>query len=125
MILCGVSEKWQFSSDRRARYDEYDQNFRSFIAQGIARRTGQSISEIVSHFEERILFEEGSSDVPGTGSVNITYRSNRRLIQVHRRYDANSLTKWIRKLGFIVEFERLHLLSGDAIGHIVLRLRRA
>jgi hypothetical protein len=116
---------WEFSSDRRARYEEYDEHFRNFIAQGIARRTGESVSEIVRNFEERIVFVEGGSDVPGTGTVNITYRSNKRLVQVHRRYNPDILTKWIEGLGFVVEFKRSRLLQGDAIGHIVLRLRRA
>jgi predicted nucleotide-binding protein len=122
--------KWEFDKDRRATYENYDENFRFFVAQGVARRTGESISELVRDFEQKIVFRKGSSDVPGTETVNITYLSSGRLIQAHRRYDPELLTKWVEKLGFIVDFNRSYLLQGDErkrdeIGHIVLRLRRA
>ena len=87
--------KWNRKGDRRGKHSSYGPAYRRFIANGLSRRTAESVESIVANFRSRFRFNDGESDVENTKCIDVVDTESQRLACTIRRYDWESLLAWI------------------------------
>lgn len=91
-----ASERWRVPTNLDLDEETHSDALRRFYAQGIARQTATSPDTLLQHYDERVAFSEGQSDVPDAASVEIFDRQTRaRAINI-RRYRWGQLLAWLR-----------------------------
>jgi hypothetical protein len=126
-LLLDVSlsgSKWKLASDRRAQLSSYGPKFRRFIANGIARRTHESIEKIIERFDERIYFKEGNSIIPNTNAIKVMDKQDNALIYSVRRYHWESLISWLKtEHNLEIIFSKCHFFDDQVLGDGVILAR--
>lgn len=123
MDVCVKGPKWAPDANRRSRPAQYSPGERRWLATGLARQCGESIEKLVEEFEDRIVFSDGLSDVPGTYRKNIQDRQTKRICYTFRRYDWEQLKDWLKEtMGFVIVKEEYVDHDGvSADGVLLLR----
>jgi hypothetical protein len=121
-----ASANWRLDMDSRGQPARYGDGHRRFIANGVAKRHGQTVEAVVRNFSKWIHFSDRThSDIPNSKGVNIEFRESsrsRRLVYEIRRYDWNSIRAWLERFDLQVVFAEEAPID-DAIGDGVILLR--
>lgn len=116
--------KWTKARDRGGKAASYGMAYRRFIANGVSRRTGESVEAIAAQFPQRFRFENGESDVEKTRCIDITDQKSRRLVCTIRRYDWESLLVWLeREMDFEIVCKGAEFID-DVLGDGVVLMKR-
>ena len=118
--------QWTIEHDRRGNHASFGPEYRRFIAQGIARHSGNRdpVDAIAIAFDTRVKFEEGLSDVDDAKCINIVDTPTARVVLPIRRYRWDSLLTWLAKRQeFEIRFKQESFID-DVLGDGVILLRR-
>ena len=118
------SEKYDAEKDPRKDMNLFGEGQRKFLSYAISQRTGEQIATVVDSFEERILFEESHSEVPGSYCFNIKDRMTNSVVTPIRRFDLRAMEKWLtNSLGFSTIGSEEVFISGAEIGRGFILLK--
>ena len=121
-----VTPEWSLDKDIRHNVRGHSIAERHFYSQGLARQTGESALNIFEAYEERIMSQQGGSEVKGTKSVDVVDSHSGRVVISLRRYDWGEFRKWLasRPFKFEIESEECFLFDTGEIGIGAIMLRK-
>jgi hypothetical protein len=121
-----VTPAWSLDKDIRHNVRGHSIAERYFYSQGLARQTGEGLRAIFSEYDQRIVSQQGSSEIKGTKSVDVVDSHTERVVISLRRYDWDEFKKWVgrREFGFEVERESSFLFDEGEIGIGAVLLRK-
>ena len=88
---------------------DYSQAYKQFFSNAVVRRYGESLSEVMSCFDERFTCDYLEiGDIPNSKCLMIRDTKNNFDVFKFTRYDFDALKKWIvETLGMRIVFEKL------------------
>ena len=108
--------QWSVAVDKRWDHSSYGPSRRRFIANGIARRIGESVESIVERFVDRVHFEEACGDIAATRAINWIDTQTGSLLGTIRRYDWDSFLRWLSTESALQFVFKEAIYFGGAIG---------
>jgi hypothetical protein len=118
-----AGKDWTLEKDR-GNPTNLSVTYKQFFAQGIARRTGESVDQVYSSIDQRLGMRFGVSEIEGTKTIEVYDKNNNRRIYLFRRYEWGMFLKWCESLGFSVEKKECIMSQDNLIGDGVLLLCR-